>query len=123
MESTRQQKFARLIQRDMSEIFQRESTFLFDRVMITVTTVRVSPDLGVAKIYLSLLLSNDNGATLEKIKDATSKLRNLLGKKIKNQVKKVPEIYFYLDDSADYASKMDNLISGLDIPEENKEDQ
>lgn len=123
MESTRQQKFSRLIQRDMSEIFQRESTFLFDRVMITVTTVRVSPDLGVAKIYLSLLLSDDNEATLEKIREASGKLRNLLGKKIRNQVKKIPEIYFYLDDSADYASKMDKIIKGLDIPEEEKGDE
>lgn len=123
MESTRQQKFSRLIQKDMSEIFQRESFSLFGGVMISVTVVRMSPDLGLAKVYVSFLLAKNPEETLELIREKTPYLRNLLGKKIKNQVRKIPELMFYLDDSSEYASKMDQLFNELDIPSEDKDDE
>ncbi len=122
MESTRQQKFSKLIQKDMSEIFQKEGFSFLGGAMVSVTMVRMSPDLGVAKIYLSFLLAKDPQEKLDFIKEKTSYLRNLLAKKIKNQVRKIPELLFYLDDSSEYASKMEQLFNELDIPSESKDD-
>jgi ribosome-binding factor A len=110
MESTRQLKFARLIQKEMAEIFQSEAKGLFGNVMITVTIVRVSPDLGVAKIFVSLFPVKDKPTLLGKIKEHTSELRGLLGNRIRNQVRIVPELFFYLDDSLDYAERIDELL-------------
>ena len=123
MESTRQQKFSRLIQKDMSEIFQRESFSLFNGAMVSVTIVRMSPDLGLAKVYLSFMLAKDPEALLAIVRGKTAYFRNLLGKKIKHQVRKIPELNFYLDDSSEYASKMDQLFDELDIPPSDTEDE
>lgn len=116
MESKRQQKFARLIQKDLSEIFQKDAKNLFNGAFITVTEVKVSPDLGLAKVYLSFLLAKNKEDLLEDIKEKGKNIRHLLATKIKNQVRIIPELVFYLDESAEYASKMDTLISKLDIP-------
>jgi len=116
MESKRQQKFSRLIQKEIAEIFQRDVTHLFHGAYISVSMVRVSPDLGVAKIYLSLLLGGDGKTVLQEIKENTKIIRHALGQRIKNQVRVIPELIFYLDDSAEYAARMDKIITDLDIP-------
>lgn len=116
MDSKRQQKFARLIQKELAEIFQRECSHLFGGAYISVSAVRVSPDLGVAKAYLSLLLNPNGRDLLNEIKVQTKTIRHELAKRIKNQVRVIPEIIFYLDDTAEYAAKMDKIISDLDIP-------
>jgi ribosome-binding factor A len=111
MDSTRQQKFSRLIQKEMAEIFQRESRGLFGgSVMITVTQVRVSPDLSVAKIYLSLFPVKDKDAWLERIREKRNELRHHLGNRIRNQARIVPELIFFVDDSLDYAERIDELL-------------
>jgi len=122
MDSKRQQKFARLIQKELAEIFQRECSHLFQSTYISVSGVSVSPDLGVAKVHLSLLLSPQGRDLLKEIKLHTKTLRHELAKRIKNQVRVIPELIFYLDDTAEYAAKMDKIISQLDIPQESKED-
>lgn len=110
MESTRQLKFARLVQREMAEILRSDSRGLFGPVMITVTLVRVSPDLGVAKIYVSLFPVKDKDKLLEQIRKHTPELRHTLGTKIRHQARVVPELIFYLDDSLDYAERIDELL-------------
>ena len=116
MESKRQQKFSRLIQKEIAEVFQREVTHLFHGAYISVSTVRVSPDLGVAKIYLSLLLGGDSKGILQEIRENTKAIRHALAQRIRNQVRVIPELIFYLDDSAEYAARMDKIITDLDIP-------
>src|SRR4051812_21846391 len=101
MDSTRQNKISRLIQKELSEIFQRESRNLFDGAFITVTMLRVSPDLSVAKVYVSLFASKDPKALLKKIKESTKEVRKLLGLRIKNQVRIIPLLEFFIDDSLD----------------------
>ena len=123
MESKRQQKFSRLIQTEIAEIFQREVPHLFNGSYISVSVVRVSPDLGVAKIYLSLILPGDAKAILQQVKENTKAIRTALAQRIKKQVRVIPELIFYLDDSAEYAARMDKLISGLDIPPADEEDK
>ena len=116
MESKRQQKFARLIQKDLSEIFQRDAKSLFGGAFITVTDVKVSTDLGLAKVYVSFMLAKDKTAVLDTIKDNTKSIRQMLATKIRNQVRVIPELSFYLDDTIEHASKMDALIANLQIP-------
>ncbi|RNI32364.1 30S ribosome-binding factor RbfA [Rufibacter immobilis] len=122
MESKRQQKFARLIQKELAEIFQREVSHLFQGAYISVSGVKVSPDLGVAKVHLSLLLNPKGREMLKEIQIHTKTIRHELAKRIKNQVRVIPELIFYLDETAEYAAKMDKIISELDIPAESKED-
>ncbi|WP_071885413.1 ribosome-binding factor A [Rufibacter tibetensis] len=122
MESKRQQKFARLIQKELAEIFQRDVSHLFQSTYISVSGVAVSPDLGVAKVHLSLLLNPNGRDLLKEIKFHTKTIRHELAKRIKNQVRVIPELIFYLDDTAEYAAKMDKILSELDIPAESKED-
>ncbi|GEO05987.1 ribosome-binding factor A [Adhaeribacter aerolatus] len=122
MESKRQQKFSRVLQKELAEVFQRDVSHLFNGAYVSITLVRVSPDLGVAKIYLSLLLANNQQEVLQSIKTNTKAIRHALAQRIKNQVRVIPELIFYLDDSAEYAAHMDKIISGLDIPPPSEDD-
>ncbi|NJL14230.1 MAG: 30S ribosome-binding factor RbfA [Microscillaceae bacterium] len=116
MESKRQQKVARLLQKELGEIFQQDAKHLFNQAFITVTTVRVTPDLGIARVYLSFLLVNNKKEALEDIQDKTRAVRQLLGQRIGKSLRIVPELHFYLDDTAEYASHIDALLDSLDIP-------
>ena len=109
MESTRQKKVSRLIQKDLSEILQQTGRDLGGK-LITVTVVRMSPDLSVAKIYLSIFPLGKDENPLEKIKTKTSHIRHELGLRVKNQLRIVPELIFYIDDSLDYIEKIDNIL-------------
>ena len=116
MESKRQQKVSRQLQKDLSEIFQREVPHLFNGAFITVTSVRVSPDLSVARVYLSFLATKNKNLLLETIQEKGKVLRQHLGDRVRHQLRIVPELHFFLDDTAEYADKMDKLFSGIDIP-------
>ncbi len=110
METKRQQKISKLIQRDLSEIFQREVAHLTPGVMVTVTKVYVTPDLSLAKVYLSLFPAKDKVKLVEDINKASREIRGLLGNRIRHQVRSIPELRFYLDDSLDYIEKIDDLL-------------
>ena len=111
MESKRQHRISKLIQRDLSEIFQREVTHLTPGVMVTVTKVNVTPDLSLAKVYLSLFPAKDKKNLLEVINRSSREIRGLLGQRIRHQVRSIPELRFYLDDSLDYIEKIDQLLN------------
>jgi ribosome-binding factor A len=110
MEGTRLTKVARQIQKDLGEIFQRQSQTLFHGRIITVTTVRVSPDLSLAKIYLSIFPSDKKEDTLEQVKQSTKTIRHELAQRIRNQMRIVPELAFFIDDSLDYIENIDRLL-------------
>ncbi len=116
MESKRQQKVARQIQKDLSDIFQKEGRTWFDNAFITVTIVRMSPDLGIARVYLSFLVAKNKGLILEQVQERNKQIRQLLGQRVRHQLRIVPELHFYLDDTAEYAAKMDALFAGIAIP-------
>lgn len=122
MESKRQQKYSKLIQKELGDIFQRESRPLIGNAMVTVTHVIMSPDLGVAKVYLSFLLAN-NKELFEKIDEHKKEIRKHLGRRIGKTVRSIPELVFYPDDSSAYAQHMDKIIDGLDIPDAPDEDE
>jgi ribosome-binding factor A len=119
-ETTRQQKFSRLIQKEVSDIFQRDKKGFLDNTFITITDVKVSPDLGVAKIYISMMLAKDKEKTLEKLNTHKKEIRKALGDKIGKQVRIVPEIIFYIDEVQENAQRMSDLIKNLNIPPEEK---
>ncbi|CAA9219941.1 MAG: Ribosome-binding factor A [uncultured Adhaeribacter sp.] len=121
MESKRQQKFAKLIQKELAEVFQRECSHLFPGAYVSVSVVRVSPDLGVAKVYLSMLMGANAKELLQEIKVNTKTIRHLLAQRIKKQARVIPELIFYLDDTAEYAAHIEQLFSGLEIPPADKE--
>ena len=110
MDTTRQNKVSRLIQKELGEIFQRETKVFFGSALITVTQVRISPDLSVAKVYVSLFNVKDNAKLLEDIKKHTKEIRGKLGERIKKQVRIIPNLVFFHDDSLDYAMKIDELL-------------
>jgi ribosome-binding factor A len=121
--STRQLKFARLIQKEISDIFQRDKRGILDNAFITVAEVKVSPDLGVAKVYISMMLAKDKQAVLEKINIRKSEIRKALGDKIRKQVRVIPELIFYLDEVEENAQRMDSLIKNLTIPPASKKEE
>jgi ribosome-binding factor A len=110
METQRQLKISRMLQREISEIFQRETRGKFGGALITVTKVKITSDMSVARTYLSLFATNDKTALMEEVKNHSSEIRYHLGKRIKNQVRAIPQLEFYLDDSLDYIEKIDDLL-------------
>jgi len=110
METTRQQKVAKQIQKDISEIFNKEMPELFRGVMVTVTTVRVSPDLGYAKVHLSVFPFDRSAEIMNAVEANEWKIRKALGIRVRNQLKTVPELTFFLDDSLEYIDNIDNLL-------------
>jgi ribosome-binding factor A len=110
MESTRQQKISRLVQKDLGEILQQKIQILFGGVLITVTKVNVSKDLSTAKVYLSLFTKSDKQTMLESIRQHTREIRFELGSRVRNQLRIIPEIQFFLDDSLDYIDRIDDLL-------------
>jgi ribosome-binding factor A len=114
--TTRQQKFSRLIQKELGEIFQRDKKGILDNAFITVADVKVSPDLGVAKVFLSMMLAKDKQKTLENINQRKGEIRKALGDKIRKQVRVIPELIFILDDLEESAQRMDDLLKNLHIP-------
>lgn len=121
--TTRQQKFSRLIQKELSDIFQRDKRGILENAFITIADVRVSPDLGVAKAYLSMMLVKDKQDVLHKINKRKSEIRKELGNRIAKQVRIIPELIFYLDEVEENAQKMDQIINNLDIPKPTENDQ
>jgi ribosome-binding factor A len=119
MESKRQQKMARLLKEELSAVFQKDAQHLFGNSFVTITTVRVTPDMGMARVYLSFLTFNNQTnkeETLAEIVDNTKQLRQMLGQRIRHSVRIIPELQFFMDDTAEYAAKMDALIDSLNIP-------
>jgi ribosome-binding factor A len=109
-ESTRQKKVAKLIQKEVAGIFLRKGSEYAHGKMISITKVRVSPDLSYAKIYISIFPSTNYSDILHKVQDHANKIRFDLGHKVRSQLRIVPEIAFFIDDSLDYIEKIDKLL-------------
>ncbi len=116
--TVRQQKYSKLILKELSDIFLKEKTNLLDNAFITVADVRMSPDLSVAKIYLSMTLAKDKQAILDKINLKKSEIRKALGNKIRNQARIVPQLVFYIDEVEEGAQRIEDIIKNLNIPKE-----
>lgn len=109
MESTRMNKINRLIQKELGDIFLLQTKALHG-VLISVTVVRVTSDLSLARVYLSIFPSGRSAELLESIRANTKSIRFDLGQRVGKQLRKIPELTFYLDDSLDYLEKIDQLL-------------
>ena len=109
MQETRQNKIARLLQKELAEIFQSQ-TRMMRGVMVSVTRVKVSPDLSICTVHLSIFPSNKGEELLRNINANEKSVRYELGKRIRNQVRIIPELRFFIDDSLDYIERIDELL-------------
>lgn len=110
METTRQAKIARLLQKELSEIF-RLQTAATRGTIVSVSAVRVSPDLSVAKAYLSIFPSEKASEIIANINAGAQTIRYELAQRVRYQLRKTPELTFYVDDSLDYIENIDNLLN------------
>ena len=109
MDSTRQQKIAKLIQKELAEIFLQDGIPVYD-CMITVTKTSVTKDLSIARSYLSIFNAIDNDETIKAVRANTKDIRFRLGQKVKNQLRIIPQLEFFIDDSLDYIENIENLL-------------
>lgn len=110
MESTRQKKVSRLLQKEVADIFLKRGSELAHGKMISVTKVRVSPDLSFARIYVSIYPSNGQDDVLKSIMEHSARIRFEMGQKVRKQLRIVPEIAFHIDDSLDYIDNINRLL-------------
>jgi ribosome-binding factor A len=113
METKRQHKFARMIQKEIGEIFQREVKSYFGNAFITVTQVRVSPDFSMARIYLSLMMIKDKKQLLEDIAEKKPVIRKYLGERMGKTIRIIPDLHFFLDDSVDYSQNIERILKEI----------
>ena len=113
MESKRQQKFAGLLQEELAGIFQREGAAYLPNTLVTITKVRVSPDLAVAKVYLSFFNTNNTGLQLATVNSHSSEIRYKLGARIRHQARVVPTLSFFVDDTNEYVAQMDKIFDKI----------
>lgn len=109
MESIRQSKVGKLVQKELAEIFRSEARNLFSGAFITVTVVRLTPDMGLAKVYLSIMDKNKDNI-LKTVTEHTNEIRKRLGNMVGKQLRIVPSLVFYIDDSLDYAMRIEDLL-------------
>ena len=110
MESTRQKKVSRQLLKDLSEILQLNGRDIIGTSLVSVTVVRISPDLSVARVYISVFGTEEKEALLNRMNQQAYAIRKKLGERIRNQMRKVPELKFFLDDSVDYSQQIDDLL-------------
>lgn len=109
METTRQNKIARLLQKELSDIFLKQAKAM-PGVIVSVSVVRISPDLSVARAYLSIFPSEKGEDLLKNINENARSIRYELGTRVRHQLRIIPELKFFLDDSLDYLEKIDSLL-------------
>ena len=109
MQETRQNKIARLLQKELSLIFQGQ-TRMMKGVMVSVTRVRISPDLSVCTAYLSVFPSERGEEIVKNVNENQKTIRYELGTRVRNQLRIIPELRFFIDDSLDYIDRIDELL-------------
>ena len=109
METTRRNKISRLIQKELSEIFLLQTKSM-NGVLVSVSAVRISPDMSIARVYLSVFPSERSQEIVKNINDNMKSIRYELGTRVRHQLRIIPELKFFVDDSLDYAERIDELL-------------
>jgi ribosome-binding factor A len=113
MESIKQKKIGKLIREVLSEIFQRENLLMTQGGMITISDVTITPDLIIAKVYLSFFQIKNPAEIIESLQKSENELRHKLGNKIRNQVRRIPELHFFIDNSLDEVFRMEEIFKKI----------
>mgnify|MGYP003951596343 CR=1 FL=1 len=108
--SIRQEKIASVIKKELGIYFQKNATNMCKGAMVSVTTVRMSADLSIAKVYISVFGGKNNDESFNHIKLSARYIRHELSQIVRNQLRKTPDLHFYIDDSFDYAQEIDKLL-------------
>jgi ribosome-binding factor A len=114
----RQQKYGKLIQKELSDIFLKNKKGILGKAFVTIAEVRLSPDLSIAKVYLSMTLADDKNAVLKNLQHHKSEIRKELGDRIRNQARIIPDLIFLIDEVEENAQRIEALIKSLNIPKE-----
>lgn len=112
MESNRQRKVAQIVQEDFAELFRKQSAESKQSILVSVSDVKISPDLGVAKVYLSIFPQEHREAVMQEIENNKAQYRNFLGQKMAKQVRVIPHLNFYLDTALDDVEKLERELRG-----------
>lgn len=112
----RQEKFGKQVMRDLSELFNLKKGDWMDGAFVTISNVNVSPDLGHIKVYLSLYNNPHRLAIMAQLSANNKEIRHALARRLRDSVKKMPEIHFYEDDTLEYVAKMEDLLKSLNTP-------
>ncbi|WPO83442.1 ribosome-binding factor A [Chryseobacterium sp. JJR-5R] len=112
MESNRQRKVAQIIQEDFAELFRKQAAESKQSILVSVSDVKVTPDLGIAKIYLSIFPKEFRSAVMKEIDENKAQYRNFLGQKMAKQVRVIPNLNFYLDTALDDVEKLERELRG-----------
>jgi len=112
-ESKRQKQVAGLIQEDMNDIFRRLGLGMIDGGMISISSVKITPDLLEARIYLSFFQVKDAAETMKKIEDRAWEVKKELASRVRQQLRRIPELRFFKDDTLDHVFKMENLFKEI----------
>ena len=123
MESKRQQKFAGVLQEELATIFQREGAAYLPNTLVTITKVRVSPDLAVAKVYLSFLNTNNTTLSVAEVNSNAGEIRYKLGARIRHQARVVPTLTFFVDDTNQYVEHMDKIFDKISRERKDTEEE
>jgi ribosome-binding factor A len=123
MESRRQQQVAGVIQQEIGDILQKNGRNYYGASFVTISGVKVTPDLLVARIFVSVFVEAERKAVIEALKHNASHIRGQLGNKVKNQLRRVPELEFFLDESLDEVFKIDKLLKDIKANEQPKTDE
>ena len=118
-EGKRQKQVAGLINTELNDIFLRMGLNMQDGGMVSISSVKITPDLFEARIYLSFFQVKDNDAMLTKIQEKTKEIRNELGKRVRHQLRSIPQITFYIDDTLDYVFRMEELLKKVKEDDKN----
>lgn len=108
--SVRQEKIASVIKKELGKYLQQNAVVVAKGAMVTVTVVRMSPDLSIAKVYISIFGGKNNNESFDSIVNQSKLIRHEISKIVRNQLRKMPELHFYRDDSFDYAQEIDKLL-------------
>lgn len=122
-ESKRQLKVSKLLQKDLGEIFQQDKRGILQGAFVSIADVKMSPDLSIARVYISMMLVKDKEVLIDKINERKSEIRRILGNKIGKQVRIVPDLQFFVDEVEESAMKLDKLIDELNIPSKKKDEE
>lgn len=113
MDSKRQLQLSEMIKRTLAPLFQEQGPYIYGHAFVTVTTVKLTPDLAQAKIYLSIFNSDDKEDTLRKINNHTHILKQALAGRIKNHLRRIPQIHFFFDETIEEMFKVDALFKDI----------
>jgi ribosome-binding factor A len=121
-ENKRQKQIGGLLREELSQIFQRLNLSMLDGGMVSITSVKVTPDLLEARIYLSLFQVNDTKATLKKIQERGWEIKKELAARVKQQLRRIPELRYFHDDTLDHVFKMEELFKQIKTTDEEEKD-